>query len=147
MKGKRYLKATFYSNDRSRQATSPVLVEMAFLGRRKGRREWSIKRFQRCTRYVSMIFLLIGLIFSPLHAKGTSPIGGRFQLIQLGEYRRDQFLIDTETGRIWNSICVVTGSPDPKKASSECQGTLAWEEMYVENLHTLKAGPSPKQPN
>ena len=41
----------------------------------------------------------------------SSP-GGRFQLIQLSNFRRDQFLIDTKTGKIWNKQCLVSTSED-----------------------------------
>lgn len=37
---------------------------------------------------------------------GTS--GGRFQLIQLSDFRRDQFLLDTQTGRTWVNVCSVS---------------------------------------
>lgn len=30
---------------------------------------------------------------------------GRYQLVQLGVARADQFLLDTETGKIWRSMC------------------------------------------
>lgn len=35
--------------------------------------------------------------------KGSS--GGRFQIVQISDYRRDQYLIDTETGNIWSMVC------------------------------------------
>ena len=48
-----------------------------------------------------------------------------FQLVQLGDFRRDQFLVDKSTGRVWQSICSgPTSGPD-------CNGMLIWDEMYV----------------
>ena len=48
-----------------------------------------------------------------------------YQLIQLGDFRRDQFLIDKNTGRVWNKVC----SGDVKGA--DCDGELMFEEMAV----------------
>ena len=31
---------------------------------------------------------------------------GRYQIVQLGQMRMDQFLLDTETGNIWRATCV-----------------------------------------
>lgn len=30
---------------------------------------------------------------------------GRYQLVQLGQMRRDQYLLDTATGRLWTVVC------------------------------------------
>jgi hypothetical protein len=30
---------------------------------------------------------------------------GRYQLLQLGSMRRDQFMVDTKTGRVWTIVC------------------------------------------
>lgn len=49
-----------------------------------------------------------------------------FQLVQLGEMRRDQFLYDKRTGRIWTSVC--TG----QVSGANCSGMLIWQEMYVD---------------
>lgn len=51
-----------------------------------------------------------------------------FQLVQLGEMRRDQFLYDKRTGRIWNSVC--TG----QVSGANCSGMLVWQEMYVDGI-------------
>ncbi len=42
--------------------------------------------------------ILLSLLFSSTAFAGP----GRFQLIQLGELARNQFLLDTETGHVWN---------------------------------------------
>lgn len=51
-----------------------------------------------------------------------------FQLVQLGEMRRDQFLYDKRTGRIWTSVC--TG----QVSGANCSGMVIWEEMYVDGV-------------
>lgn len=52
-----------------------------------------------------------------------------FQLIQLGEMARDQFLLDKETGRIWRKVC-----DGDNKVVGVCDGVLVWEEMYASDL-------------
>jgi hypothetical protein len=51
-----------------------------------------------------------------------------FQLVQLGELRRDQFLLDGKTGRVWVRVCsgVMQGG--------ECSGQMLWEEMCVQGV-------------
>lgn len=59
-----------------------------------------------------IILTCASLWAATVFAKGKvaeSP-GGRFQLVQLGEMRRDQFLLDAETGRIWRASCIQRGS-------------------------------------
>jgi hypothetical protein len=51
-----------------------------------------------------------------------------FQLTQLGEFRRDQFLVDKSTGRVWQSVC--TGDV----SGPDCKGMLIWDEMYVDGV-------------
>jgi hypothetical protein len=51
-----------------------------------------------------------------------------FQLVQLGQMRRDQFLIDRRTGRVWSSVC------SGKTSGADCDGMIVWEEMYVYNV-------------
>ena len=63
-------------------------------------------------------------------ASGRTPVSEKhdFQLIQLGNFRRDQFLVDKTTGRVWVSTC--TG----EVAGPDCQGILTWDEMYVDGI-------------
>jgi hypothetical protein len=51
-----------------------------------------------------------------------------FQLVQLGQMRRDQFLIDRRTGRIWVSVC------SGKNNGPDCMGMMIWDEMYVRDF-------------
>lgn len=53
---------------------------------------------------------------------------GRFQMVQLGTFRRDQFMIDTATGRIWSKTCLVS-----EKSNTDCS-YLGWIQDDVENL-------------
>lgn len=53
---------------------------------------------------------------------------GRFQMVQLGTFRRDQFMIDTATGRIWSKTCLVS-----EKSSVDCS-YVGWIQDDVENL-------------
>jgi hypothetical protein len=51
-----------------------------------------------------------------------------FQIVQLGQMRRDQFLIDRRTGRVWTNVC------SGKVSGADCNGMMVWEEMYVDNV-------------
>ena len=51
-----------------------------------------------------------------------------YQLIQLGELRRDQFLIDKSCGRTWVRVCV------GQMSGADCDGRFIWQEMYVEGV-------------
>ena len=62
---------------------------------------------------------------TPPLEQAQSSLERRFQLTQLGEFRRDQFLLDQDTGRIWHPVCIGTVS------GTDCQGVVAWEEMSV----------------
>lgn len=61
-------------------------------------------------------------------AKATqvSETPGRFQLIQLSEMRRDQFLLDTATGKIWNKVCI-------RFESGECKSG-GWSLEAIEGI-------------
>ena len=51
-----------------------------------------------------------------------------FQVVQLGQFRRDQFLLDRRSGRIWTAVC------SGKASGADCEGMLIWAEMYVDNV-------------
>lgn len=48
-----------------------------------------------------------------------------YQLIQLGNFRRDHFMLDKKTGRVWECIC---GHEEDK--SGECR-RMVWREMPI----------------
>lgn len=55
------------------------------------------------------------LLIAPIVSRAEPPTktsGGRFQLIQLSSMRRDQFLLDTQTGKIWSKACYVKTTAD-----------------------------------
>ncbi len=52
----------------------------------------------------------------------------RFEAVQLGTMRADQFLVDKGSGRIWEKVCM--GESD----AGVCKGRLLWEEMFVSSL-------------
>lgn len=89
---------------------------------------------------ISAIVLACAFIIRTLHGPVAPPHFSRsdeqnqshenheFQLIQLGEMRRDQFLLDKKTGRVWTEVC--TG----QVSGPDCKGQLFWQEMQVEGL-------------
>lgn len=60
------------------------------------------------------------------HAQAPPETKLGFEVVQLGEFRRDQFLVDHDSGGIWNRVC----SGDVK--DGECNGALVWEQMCVD---------------
>ncbi|MGZ3770049.1 MAG: hypothetical protein ACXVCP_00445 [Bdellovibrio sp.] len=56
------------------------------------------------------ILLMPSLLYAKQANVGTQ--NGRFQLIQLSEMRRDQFMIDTQTGKIWSKSCAIGEGAD-----------------------------------
>lgn len=42
-----------------------------------------------------------------------SASGGRYVLGQISSFRRDQFMLDTQTGRVWTLSCLEVDKTDP----------------------------------
>lgn len=64
-----------------------------------------------------------------------------FQLIQLGEMHKNQFLLDKETGRVWQKVC----DGEVGKIGTtlgDCNGALIWAEMYVTDLTPSNSRPA-----
>jgi hypothetical protein len=59
-----------------------------------------------------------------------------YQIVQLGDMARNQHLIDTKTGRVWNKTCV------GKVKDYDCDGVLMWDEMYVSDLTSEYSRPA-----
>ena len=62
--------------------------------------------------------------------KLPAPQAHDFQVVQLGTFRRDQFLLDKDTGRVWHSTCV----SQAQAPSVDCSGVIIWDEMYVSGV-------------
>ena len=79
-----------------------------------------------------ILALALALTFSATAlADGIAMSSGRFQLVQLSAMRRDQYLIDTQTGRIWNNVCA-------ELKGEECVQNV-WQEMHVSKLAVPKS--------
>lgn len=50
------------------------------------------------------IILILSFIFIELNASSLSSDGGRYVFGQISEYRKDQYLLDTATGRVWQTV-------------------------------------------
>lgn len=78
------------------------------------------------------IVLTLSILISPytLAASKTpsSTSGGRFQLLQLSDMRRDQYLVDTQTGKMWRQSCYINGAD-----ASECAYS-AWTLVDIETI-------------
>lgn len=51
-----------------------------------------------------------------------------FKLVQISEYRRDQFLYDEKTGRVWIRECF------GEATDQDCLGAWGWTESYVKGV-------------
>jgi len=79
------------------------------------------------------VFLIGGAFLVWVIGSFTKPkdleIRSEYQLVQLGEMRRDQFLLDKKTGRIWTSVCF------GKTSGADCDGLVIWQEMIRKDNH------------
>ena len=64
-------------------------------------------------------------------AGAPQAIEGRFQLLQLGTARRDQYLLDSQTGRLWARVCM--------KSTSLEAGDCAYQAWMVEDVEGITA--------
>lgn len=67
---------------------------------------------------------------------------GRFQIIQVSDMRADQYLLDSQTGRVWRMVCgsyeAATTNSDGAATERKCAGHM-WQEEHVEHLPASKA--------
>lgn len=54
---------------------------------------------------------------------------GRYVFGQVSDYRRDQFMLDTKTGRLWEIVVLSTKNPD---GSQKSEYKLLQEVFYVD---------------
>lgn len=74
---------------------------------------------------------LMGLSHFLRAQHATSSSKHDYQMVQLGDMRRDQFLIDKETGRIWVKTCITSDT----KPSIDCDGATMWVEQNVVGIN------------
>lgn len=67
--------------------------------------------------------------------------GGRYVFGQISEYRRDQYLLDSQSGRVWQVICVAKDKDDSK----QCNLT-ALSPMYFTDTKGDLSGVTPPVP-
>lgn len=85
-------------------------------------------------KHLSLVLLLS---LSPSAARSAEPAkgivsSGRFQLIELTQYRRE-YMIDTQTGRVWRNLC----QTEPA-ANGSCP-YYAWTLEDVEGVNVSAA--------
>ena len=71
-------------------------------------------RFTRLNaRYMLFSVIVVGCasVYNVFQSEGLAGHRekGRYQLVQLSDMRRDQFMVDTQTGRLWEVVCVKPG--------------------------------------
>lgn len=75
-----------------------------------------------------LLFVVFALLLSENAYSQARTTEGRFQLIQLSSARRDQYLLDTQTGRMWSPTCF-------NSQGEQCV-VMAWVEEKVAGLNT-----------
>lgn len=57
-----------------------------------------------------------------------SATGGRYIFGQVSSMRKDQYMLDTQTGRLWNKVCVEISKEDP----TQCLGIVLEPVQYLD---------------
>lgn len=78
------------------------------------------------TNKISRAVFFIIFIFSLI-------VSADFQLVQLGTFRRDQYLLNTKTGELRKQVCIYAKQSTP---DSDCDYT-AWVKVDVEGVGGL----------
>lgn len=76
--------------------------------------------------FLHLSLMLLTASISSADQKHSGSRDGRFQVVQISEYRRDQFLIDTHTGTLWKSIC-------GQKEGDDCTYSY-WSKEDIEGI-------------
>lgn len=71
--------------------------------------------------------------------KVLSSENGRFVLGQLSDMRADRFLLDTQTGRVWQLVSYTPTDKDGKPSGSQRQ--VLQTTMFIDNLDRTSALP------
>jgi hypothetical protein len=91
--------------------------------------------------------LMIGSAMVPAMAQAEpgsvlSASGGRFVFGQVSAFRRDQFLLDTKTGMLWQIACAQT-SKASQNQPAECTGTVLQSVPFDMGTGKLSITPYP----
>ena len=86
---------------------------------------------------IDSIVKSVGILMIGISCLVWSSTRHDFQLTQLGDMARNQFLLDKVTGRVWQKVC-----DGENKGVGECDGILVWEEMYVSDLTPPESRPA-----
>lgn len=85
----------------------------------------------------AVLLLLTGLAFAE---PGTTLGGsGRYTFGQISSFRSDQYMLDTQTGRVWKMVCLVPGTGSCNKEGfqpiSYIDRFTGSEIPYPEEMH------------
>lgn len=82
------------------------------------------------SRWVKNLFyILAGLSFFIISYSYYLGQTHEYQLVQLSDFRRDQYLIDKKTGRTWVNICM------GEVKGADCDGEILWQEKLAVGLN------------
>jgi hypothetical protein len=103
----------------------------------------SVARRSETENFMRVLVATLALAaFGPVLAADPTPLAvlsssaGRFVFGQISGMRQDQYLLDTETGRLWAVVCVAA-------ADGQCQQTVLRPVAFVDrNTKILGLSPS-----
>lgn len=82
---------------------------------------------------ILLLFPLLGACEENEKKSAESSKVGRYQIIQAGTMRRDQYLIDTETGNMWTRTCAVPAG------NVDCSYSY-WSKEDIVGINTTAVG-------
>lgn len=82
-------------------------------------------------RKLLLLAMAAALSSGALHAESSSgtalgAAGGRYVFGQISDARRDQYMLDTQTGRVWLMAC------SQRDSTSNCTSTVLQPVLYVD---------------
>ena len=86
-----------------------------------------------------MKILFCALLFSASAVADAklATINGRYVFAQISNMRRDQYLLDTQTGKLWRVVCI---EEDPK-TPSECGRSVMMPVEFTDQKGNLRSSP------
>lgn len=76
----------------------------------------------------------------PIHPATLSSASGRYVFGQINHLARDQYMLDTQTGRLWQLTCIKSQEADPSK----CQALVLQAVPYDTMAGQFEAPPAPQ---
>ena len=104
---------------------------------------WQLRRATQIPAFIAIIAASAvqaadSVKVQPPLDKVLSSANGRFVFGQISEYRRDQYLLDTQTGRLWKVVLRKLKNPDGTDAPGDGYEVLQIVSFIDENGNESK---------